>query len=341
MNYFSDNKVADAVFEGGGIKAFAFAGAIKVMEDYGYSWRNLAGTSGGSIIAALLAAGYNSQEIKSIMKETDFKSFMDINKLCIPKIHNLLNLILKNGIYQGDYLKAWMDKLLLRKIKNPIKDKVTFKDLIIPNEKGVLLNNPKYKKKYKLHLMASDITRGRLMILPEDIADYGVNPEDFEVSLAIRMSCSIPFYFKPVYFKNQVNKKKSVIVDGGVLSNYPVWLFDVNGVPKYPTLGFRLNGNRSTYDHGEINNLIDFTKGIVKTMFEAQDDTHIKQIDYLRTIKIDSLNFNAVDFNISKESLLKLYSSGEKSAKEFIDHWKSNYAAHRVLRKNYTIPYEV
>lgn len=340
MNYFSGNKVADAVFEGGGIKAFAFAGAIKVMEDYGYSWRNIAGTSGGSIIAALLAVGYNSHDIKSIMEETDFKKITDSSKFPLPFIGNIVNLLFKNGIYKGDYLKTWVNNLLIKKLKKTPDAKVTFRDLIIPNENGILLNNPKYKRKYKLHLIASDIIKGKLMILPEDIADYGINPEDFEVSMAIRMSCGIPFYFKPIYLKNTFSKNKSVIVDGGLLSNYPVWLFDVNGIPKYPTIGFRLNGNKKSYDHGAINNLIDFSKSIIMTMLEAQDDTHIKEMDYLRTIKIDSLNFNAVDFNISRENLLSLYNSGESCARKFLNNWDNNYASHRNLRKNYRVDYD-
>ncbi|MGV2794479.1 phospholipase, partial [Clostridium perfringens] len=54
---------ADAVFEGGGVKGIAFVGGIEVMESKGYVWKRLAGTSAGSIVAALLACDYRSSEI--------------------------------------------------------------------------------------------------------------------------------------------------------------------------------------------------------------------------------------------------------------------------------------
>ncbi len=63
---------ADAVFEGGGIRGIAFAGAIQAMEENNVEWVRLAGTSVGSIIASLLAAGYKSTEINEQIKSIDF-----------------------------------------------------------------------------------------------------------------------------------------------------------------------------------------------------------------------------------------------------------------------------
>ena len=51
---------ADAVFEGGGVKGIGLVGAVAFAEEKGYRWVNLAGTSAGAIVAALLAAGYNA-----------------------------------------------------------------------------------------------------------------------------------------------------------------------------------------------------------------------------------------------------------------------------------------
>lgn len=65
-------KMADAVFEGGGIKAVAFAGALKIMEDRGFTWRNLAGTSAGAIIASLVSVGYTAKEIQSLIQNIDY-----------------------------------------------------------------------------------------------------------------------------------------------------------------------------------------------------------------------------------------------------------------------------
>lgn len=60
----SNDLKADAVFEGGGVKGIGLVGAIAVAEEYGYRFVNVAGSSAGAIVAALLAAGYSAAEIK-------------------------------------------------------------------------------------------------------------------------------------------------------------------------------------------------------------------------------------------------------------------------------------
>ena len=67
----------DAVFEGGGVRAIAFAGAVCCFEDHGYKWQRIAGTSAGSIVAALLAVGYTGRELKEIIEDVDYRKFMD------------------------------------------------------------------------------------------------------------------------------------------------------------------------------------------------------------------------------------------------------------------------
>ena len=58
-----NNLMADAVFEGGGVKGIGLVGAVAVAEERGYQWVNIAGTSAGAIVAALLAVGYSVAEI--------------------------------------------------------------------------------------------------------------------------------------------------------------------------------------------------------------------------------------------------------------------------------------
>ena len=59
-----------------------------------------------------------------------------------------------------------------------------------------------------------------MVVLPEDLPDYGIDPDRFEIARAVRMSISIPYFFEPVIVK------KHVFVDGGILSNFPMWIFD-------------------------------------------------------------------------------------------------------------------
>jgi NTE family protein len=328
---YSNRKFADAVFEGGGIKGIGLVGALRIFESNGYKWKNLSGTSAGSIVAALVAVGYSAEEIKKLMLQLDYTKVADKTHFNIPIFSNPYNLLFKKGIFKGDYIKNWIDDALSNKLKLPRGRKVTFGDLINPKENGILLNDIKYKRKFKLHIIATDISNGKMLILPEDIAEYGINPDDLEVSLAVRMSISIPYFFQPVKLNNENTNKKSLIVDGGVLSNYPVWLFDVKGIPRWPTIGFKLGGNKEVREH-KITNILNFTSSIIETMLEAQDDIHIKDMDYLRTVKINTLDIKTTDFNLGNEKIMSLYNSGEICAKEFLKNWETNYRKHEILR---------
>jgi len=105
----------------------------------------------------------------------------------------------------------------------------TFGDLVVPGEM-----EDRYR--FRLSVIASDISLGKLLVLPGDIRDYGGRPEDLNVADAVRMSMSIPFFYEPIKLKNRITGDESYIVDGGLLSNYPVWLFDSEGAPPWPTI---------------------------------------------------------------------------------------------------------
>lgn len=325
-----DTYLADAVFEGGGVKGIALIGALDVMENYGYRWRNVAGTSVGSIVASLIAADLSASEIYNILLKKDYDKLINLCKFSHSDFKNYLGIIFENGMYSSDYIKEWIDNILSEKLN--IKRSVKFKDLTIENETGILLNNIRYKRKYKLHVIAADITNGRMLILPEDIIDYGIDPDELKVCDAVQMSISLPLFFKPIKLKKP-NGTTSLIVDGGVLSNYPVWLFDSQSSPRWPTIGFKLAGAQDENPKNSTNNTLQFVKAIVSTMLEAQDDVHIKSMNYLRTLKIDPLNIRATEFNITPKRALELYNSGRSAAFDFLTNWDINYKKYLSLRQ--------
>jgi NTE family protein len=221
----------DAVFEGGGIRGLGFVGAICCFEEWGYTFESIAGTSAGAIIAALLSVGYTGSELKDIIFDTDFNKFCDKDKLqSIPFIGRLLGLIFEKGLYSGNYFENWINELL------KAKGKTKFQDITVNG-------------KCKLKIIASDISNKNIIILPDDIQKYGIDPKKFNISTAVRMSMSIPFFFKPVIVK--YNKEKSYIVDGGLLSNFPIWIFDVNNKPRWPTFGDR-KSTRLNSSHDDL-----------------------------------------------------------------------------------------
>ncbi|MFT9487603.1 MAG: patatin-like phospholipase family protein [Tepidibacillus sp.] len=290
--------LVDAVIEGGGIKAIGLVGAIFEAEKRGYQWNRLAGTSAGSMIAAMLAAGYTASELKDEFMNLDYKKFIQKKGIEIPFLGAAFNLIFKLGIHSGDYIEQWLSEKLR------VKGVRAFGDL----EKT-------------LYIIASDITSGEMLVLPQDLTRYGVDPLTFDIARAVRMSSSLPFYFQPVKFKGLYNKKLDhYIVDGGLLSNFPVWIFDDDGSSKWPTFGFRLVSEK-TGQPNKINGPISLGYSLISTMVEAHDTRHIKEKDYVRSILVPTLGVNTTDFDLNKEKRDELFESGVKAAKNFFDQW--------------------
>ena len=313
-----DEKKVDAVFEGGGVKGIALIGAAAIVEAAGYAFQNLAGTSAGAIIATLLAAGYSATELRPILMGLDFKQFEDTSLLGkIPLLGQEYEIVRYLGIYDGDYFLNLIRRLLSEKLK---KDKVTFRDLILPG-------NTEDRYRFKVHVIASDISRGRMLVLPDDIRAYGMEPEDLEVATAVRMSMSIPFFFKPVTEKNRKGDT-CYIVDGGLLSNFPIELFDTPppADPEWPTFGFAratevnaVPGRRRRAPdprpgHDALGDVQHGDGGPRRLL-------HVAPRRVARTIKIDNLGISATAFDLSDAQKQQLYESGQAGAREFLKTW--------------------
>ncbi|OIK09064.1 phospholipase [Bacillus sp. MUM 116] len=300
---------ADAVFEGGGVRGIAFIGAIQAMEEEKVEWQRLAGTSAGALIAALLASGYKSYEIRDRVSELDFSKFRGktfINR--IPIIGIFLELMIHLGIYKNDYLETWVDSLLSEK---GIK---TFADLPVG----------------KLKIIASDVSNGQMLIFPDDLNRYGMAPADLKVSTAVMMSASMPFFFRPVIWKSK-DRNKSYILDGGLLSNFPIWIFDVDH-PRFPTFGFHFVKDKVNIDP-VIPTPIHLLKNIFKTMLQAHDLRYMNEETIERTIQIPTGDINATDFELNEDEIDFLYKSGYTSTKEFLSKWDfEQYKVKRMQR---------
>ncbi len=315
-------KKVDAVFEGGGVKGIGLVGAVQVVEKAGYKFENLAGTSAGAIVASLLAVGYRSSRIKKELEKLDYNKFKDeglLDKLGL--FGKALSIGFEYGIYEGEYFEGWLDDLLVQKGKTMFGD--------------IRTRYKEEKYRYKLQVIASDVTDKRLLVLPQDLKSLGYDPDQFSISRAVRMSMSIPFFFEPVKLTD-ASGRVHFIVDGGILSNYPIWLLD-DGTsnPPWPTFGFKLiEEDTRTLKPGSrnpINNPISFLKAIIGTMMDAHDNYHISKSkgDYDRTIGIPvTINLNGktkeiktTDFNITKEESRKLFQNGVNAAERFLSTW--------------------
>jgi NTE family protein len=250
----------DVVFEGGGAKGVAFVGALDVVAQHGHTLRRYLGTSAGAITATLLAAGYSTQEMMAAVMERQadgtprFSSFMDVpaaddfpeatrersitmtalKEIDLPLVPagfedriktELLDRMLNNsifarlfsftecgGYYSGRTFLAWL------------REKLAVKGILATDT----LADFQRKTGKDLSLCASDTTDMELLVLNHRTAP-GV-----PVANAVRMSMSIPFIWEEVVWSADWGpylgraKAGNVIVDGGILSNFPIRLIAEN-----------------------------------------------------------------------------------------------------------------
>jgi NTE family protein len=295
----------NAVFEGGGVKGIGLAGAVAVTEAKGYEFINVAGTSAGAIVAALIAAGYTAKELKVILEKLDYNKFKDAGLLDkIPLLGPMLSLGFEKGIYEGAFFEGWIRDLLTKKGVR------TFRDLAGAKSKG--------SPKYRLQVIATDISNGRMMVLPQDIEKYGTKPDNLDVARAVRMSMSIPFFFEPVILQD-AKGASTYVVDGGVLSNYPVWIFDTDD-PTLPTIGYKLV-EPTEGKPNVIRGPISLFAALFSTMMEAHDARYIEDHDFARTVPIPTLGVQTTEFDLAPQKRDALYKSGVDAATEFFQHW--------------------
>jgi NTE family protein len=303
---------ADGVFQGGGVKGIALVGALIEFGERGWTeWVNVAGTSAGSIIAAYLACGHDADDLEKLLRQTPYPDFEDFGAGG-KVLGGTLNLVRHHGLAHGEYFHRWFHEQTEGK---------TFGDVKASGR--------------TLKLIAADVTHRELLVLPDDLPSYrlpdGTGPIDadsFQIADAARMSMSIPFFFQPVELVRIDTGKTATIVDGGMLSNFPVWLFDVaDRDATRPTFGFRLVGGKGV--GGGMQAIVDglgwpvrLGSDMFHTAMEAWDKRFMSHSTYVRTCPVSAGNVGTTDFNLTKEEQDWLIASGKQAAGAFLDDFK-------------------
>jgi NTE family protein len=314
---------ADIVLEGGGVKGIALVGALSVLMDAGYEFPRVAGTSAGAIVGALLAADTPAAEMRSIMAETDYTRFQDESWLDRLPGGKVLSLLFDDGIYEGDYFKSWLDEVL--------GDVDTFSHLALPDDPQSALPP---EQRYRLVVNVSDVSLGRLVRFPWDYGNvYGLEPDRQRIVDAVRASMSIPFFFEPVRFEYERKgpagnePARSVLVDGGMLSNFPIDIFDrIDGrPPRWPTFGIKLSSRPGALAETfpkDVDGPIELLKAMVGTMTSFRDAMHVDKPEVrARTIFVDTMGVKATDFDIDQANQDALFASGVSAARTFLATW--------------------
>jgi NTE family protein len=313
---------ADLVFEGGGVKGIGLAGAFKQVYDTGYRPACVAGTSAGAITASLVAAGYTGDELQQIvLHEMDFTKFEDPTFLDHFGVGGDIGEFLKSrGMHSGNYFSGWIRELL------GAKGKTQFGHLRDPNPSAE-------NRTYGLQVIASDISAQSMLVLPRDAVQLGLgDPDELEIAHAVRMSMSIPVFFEPVLQRDGQGREHT-IVDGGLLSNFPVWLFDSapNVRPAFPTFGMLLVAPNQSAPliqspsqdaaSAPVSSPVEFAKAIADTMMEAHDRFYVEQASFARTIPIPTLGVRTTEFDIQPDRAQSLFESGAEAAQKFLANW--------------------
>jgi NTE family protein len=324
---------ADAVFEGGGVKGIALVGGVAAAEAGGVRvWKNVAGTSAGAIVACLLVAGYDAPALKRILDDAVYSKFADYGPL--GKVQGWLwNQFHLRGLAPGNYLTSWLTDQLKR---SQLADKVgrtdgnlTFADVVRDDLPADISEADRARARYRLRVIASDVSAARMLVLPQDIEGYTTKDgtpytaDSLPLVDAVRMSMSFPYLFTPyVLYKD---KRPHYIVDGGLLSNFPIWLFDRRDgkPPVRPTWGFRLHGGTTDEPGPEYHPVarpfwrLPLAKAMFQAATEAWDQRSATDAASARTIDIPTFDIKTTDFGLKPPRPQRLYDSGFQHAQRF------------------------
>lgn len=91
------------VLAGGGTRLAAHVGVLAALRDLGVEYRKLVGVSGGSIVAALHAAGFTPPRMLKLVLDVDFARFRG---------GSLVELVRRGGLSSGVLFEQWIDDAL-------------------------------------------------------------------------------------------------------------------------------------------------------------------------------------------------------------------------------------
>ncbi len=264
-------------FAGGGIKGAAHIGALKAFEEKSIDFNYIAGTSSGSIVAALYAAGYNSDEIYDIFKKY-------INKINYMETKNIFKLILGliikrriiiTGLNSGNVIEKLVNKECKKKYINNIEQ--INKKLLIPSV---------------------DLCDGKIYIFSSiknrsTYSDKIIYINDINIGKAVHASCSYPGIFSPVEYNS------TLLIDGGIRENVPWKELKECGADKVISVVFENEIKKKK----EIN-IIDITTKSIDILNHELSNYELDGADYL--IKIKTKDIHLLD----KKKVDYLYNLG-------------------------------
>lgn len=314
---------ADLVLSGGGVRFVGLVGAVVALMDAGYSVQRISGVSGGSVVGTILAAAaqgdqLTAAQVKDLALSVPLRTWRDAGP--IPLVGPVWGFLRDSALYRGDVAHEWIRSELANLGVR------TWGDLTYDAD------NLLAERRYRAVVTVTDVTTGQLVRLPWDYRRvYGLDPDEQSVADAVRASMAVPFFYRPVTLTS-ARGLRSTLVDGGVLSNFPIYTFDrLDGRPPlWPTFGVTVVPEVSDGIDAMVPVLRPLRlfgqslllENLISTMLIGHDQTYLNQPWVsVRAIKVNSTDVSVLDFDISRDRLEKLYDNGYAAAKEFLSTW--------------------
>lgn len=271
--------IKNLVLSGGSVRGISHIGVIKklIMEKIldPDQLTTVAGTSAGSLVGLLIVLGFNIDEI------WDFVYCLDMKKIVQPDVFNLLK---KCGADTGQTIYNLLEEILTQKTK---------------------IKHINFKQLYDLTKIHFIVVGSCLTTKQAVYYDY-INTPTFKVSMAIRISISMPGIFTPVIIGN------NRYVDGGIMNNYPMDLFHDK---LDETIGILIcNEFNTDYRYPE-----EYLMAVMNLfMYHYYQKIENKYNDNTIHVVKHNDNINIFNFNIDNDVKMSLYHCGLHAAEEFI-----------------------
>ena len=275
---------------GGGSKCICFTGVVKFLSEFNIlkKIKRFAGTSAGALMCLLLVLGYTQKELDEEMEKLCNNAIfdVDVNNIQIQHFYKIIsNVYFFRGINTGNKMYNFLKMLFNKKGFN---ENITFHDLAKKTNK-------------KLFVVASNITSKNITVFSHK------NTPDVKVIDAIRASTCIPFIFQPVKIDDEE------FVDGGMLNNFPLKIFEKYNFRDEITLGIKINTLKNFKDtsvslYSYVNLLLETLFNNVWNDLDILNNKKIKNNIIIIDIIMNGMNF--IDFNIESNKKIKMKNKG-------------------------------
>jgi len=279
--------VDNLVFEGGGALGVAYVGALDQLGDKINNVKRYAGSSVGAIVATALAAGADKAFIDDQLRSLDIAKLGAFSLLYAP-----WNLYKYYGLSDGNMLAEWFKKFLTTLTGN---HEITFMELFKRTGKELIITGTSIRP-----------INGKCA----HYFDYQTQP-NMPVITALRITTCVPGLFRPIKWVDEY------WIDGGVLNNYPIEVFHLNGELMPNTIGLMLMTRKEDMlDIPPVKSFIDYVYCIMSCYYNQGQKTYIEAGDWEVTIKINCGKNTAMNFkNVNREALI---AAGRDAVKKFI-----------------------